>query len=409
MKKEKKISEFLGFLFQIVKNLNLNVSLRKFNKNTEDEYEIAAGVLNEINKFFYQKSDGLEKDYISRFHRYWKENHEKILAPNIDTEKCTKLAEALEAIYKDNKIKTQLNTLDLRPEEIANVRFFTSIQDFKIDIGAKINPFEIYKRKPECFQAEDILKNEHLIGSFLKEIGANSQFDKRETWMLRAANLLKEEYNGSAYNINKVHGGDVMEIKKALVEKGFGFQEKKVDMLLRDMVDLGVWKYKNSENINVMSDKNTIRIALRTGILSFRIPLLASYLDVYCYQYSLAEKWNREAWRKVWKLWATIKNNHRPPSPASFDYLIYRMGKKACWRAPSHRRCFPNKPANPKWIQLLNKQDRLIFDKNNYCIFNKICSLQNKTLNHPMSISIYGETGWQSGTTNEGGGGGIQS
>jgi len=46
------------------------------------------------------------------------------------------------------------------------------------------------------------------------------------------------------------------------------------------MADLNVWTYKkNIEEINVMSDKNTMRIALRTGILQFRIPLLASYLS----------------------------------------------------------------------------------------------------------------------------------
>ena len=108
-------------------------------------------------------------------------------------------------------------------------------------------------------------------------------------------------------------------------------------------------------------------------------------------------------------MWGDIKGNHRPPSPASFDYLIYRMGKKACWKSSSIRRCPPNKPASFNWIQSLGKQDRLIFGKDNYCIFNKVCLLQNKILNHPMSISILGKTGWESGTANEGGGGGIQS
>lgn len=409
MKKEEKISEFINFLFQLSKNLDLNLSLEKFKKNIKNEYEVAAKVLNEISRFFYQKNKKLKKDYISEFHKYWKENHEKILAPGIDNKMCKKLAEVLETIYKENKVRVQLDTLDLTSEEIANVRFFTAIQDFKIDISVKINPFEIYKRKPECFEAGKIINNELLVDSLLREIGADSQRDKRETWMLRAAKLLNEKYSGSAYNINKIHKGDVMEIKKVLIEKGFGFSEKKVDMFLRDMVDLGVWEYKNPENINVMSDKNTMRIALRTGILKFRIPLLVSYLDVYCYQYSLVDKWNTKAWRKVWEVWASIKNNHRPPSPASIDYLIYRMGKKACWKAPLKRKCSPNKPASFNWIQSLDKQDRLIFGKDNYCIFNKVCLLQNKILNHPMSISIYGATGWQSGVTNEGGGGGIQS
>ena len=409
MKKEKEISEFINFLFQLSKDLGLKFSLEKFKKNIKNEYEIAAKVLNEVNRFFYQKNKKLEKNYISEFHQYWEKNHKKILAPSINNKKCKGIAEVLEVIYKDNDIRVQHNTLNLTLKEIANVRFFTAIQDFKIDIGVRINPFEIYKKNPECFNAEKIISNNLLIDFLLREIGADSQRDKRETWMLRAAQLLKEKYKGSAFNINKIHKENVTEIKNALIGKGFGFSEKKADMFLRDMVDLGVWKYKNPEEINVMSDKNTIRIALRTGILKFRMPLLASYLDVHCFQYSLVEKWNVKAWRKVWEIWGDIKGNHRPPSPASFDYLIYRMGKRACWKSSLRRRCPLNKPASFKWIESLDKQDRLIFDEDNYCIFNKVCLPEDKILNHPMSISIYGATGWKSGATNEGGGGGIQS
>ncbi|MCK4791662.1 MAG: hypothetical protein KAV87_48470 [Desulfobacteraceae bacterium] len=405
------MSEFLAFLNKLILHLRINISIDELKVSIQDEYEIAAKVLNEINKFLYQRHATLEKEYISEFHKYWKYNHEKVLQPFIGKKETLEVAKVLENVYANNTIRVQLNTLDLIPEEIANVRFFTAIQDFKIDISARINPFELYGLQPDFFNASKVLDNELLIDEFLNRIGAESQRDKRKPWMQRAAKLLKDKYGSSAFNINTVHNGDVLEIKKALAEsEGYGFAPKKTDMFLRDMADLEVWTYKkNIEEINVMSDKNTMRIALRTGILQFRIPLLASYLDVYCYQYALVDKWNVKAWRQVWKIWDTLPNNHRPPTPASIDYFIYRMGKLACWKAASRRRCPPSRPVSENWLRSKIPQDQLLFNENFYCIFENICKDERKILNHPMSISIKGSTGWESGKTNEGGGGGIQS
>lgn len=405
------MSEFLNFLSKLTAHLNLDLSVTDLSQRIRDEYEVAASILNELNTFLYQRHADLEEEYISEFHKYWKANHEKVLAPHIGQEEVLAVAKVLETIYTNNSIKVQLNTLDLTPEQIANVRFFTAIQDFKIDINANVNPFELYKRQPDFFDSQKILENELLIDEFLNRIGADSQRDKRKPWMQESARLLIEQYGGSAFNINSVHNGDVLAIKKALVEpERFGFSQKKVDMLLRDMADLVVWEYRqNVEEINVMSDKNTMRVALRTGILQFRIPLLASYLDVYCFQYGLVDRWNVKAWREVWKVWDTIPNNHRPPTPASIDYLIYRMGKLACKPSARNRKCPPSRPAKLKWIQSQIKQDQLLFDKNFYCIFEGICKPARKILRHPMSISIEGQTGWKSGKTDEGGGGGIQS
>ena len=405
------MSDFLHFLNKITSHLGIEQSIQELTDKIGDEYEIAARVLHEINKFLYQKNSNLDNEYLSEFHMYWKENYEKILSPKIGLDETLKVAKVLEEIYANNNIRVQLNTLDLTKEQIANVRFFTAIQDFKIDINAKSNPFELYKLKPEFFSSEAILGNELLIDEFLNRIGADSQRDKRKKWMQEGAKLLLDDYDGSAFNICKKNESDVLLIKKAIAEPDkYGFSQKKADMFLRDMADLDVWSYKNNiDEINVMSDKNTMRIALRTGILQFRIPLLASYLDVYCYQYSLVDKWNVLAWREVWKVWDTIPNNHRPPTPASIDYFIYRMGKLACWKASSRRKCPPSKSAKKKWLESKIPQDQLIFNSDGYCVFEGICKASRKILNHPMSISIKGATGWESGKTNEGGGGGIQS
>ncbi|MEM0448563.1 MAG: hypothetical protein QW520_01910 [Methanomassiliicoccales archaeon] len=402
------MSEFIKFLERIANVCGIKLTQEHF--MGIDEYHVASKILHEINSFFYQKKQSIPGDYISEFHIYWKNNHKKILRPTVGPNgECLEVAKIFEGIYSKTRVKVHVDTLDLTAEEIANVRFFTSIQDFNIDIHARGNPFELYKRIPESFSPKKIVNNELLIDTFLNMIGADSQRDKRKKWMENAARLLVERYDGSALNICNVHNGDVLEIIKALTEnERNGLSIKKAHMLLRDMADLGIWSYsKNSDKLDVMSDKNTMRVALRTGIVQFSIPLLASYLDVYCYQYSLVDQVCRDAWRKVWEDWGSLPNNHRPPTPASMDYLIYRLGKIVCKN--QKRICFPSPPADFKQIESMFPQDRLAFDKDGYCIFNRLCKPERKILNPPNSISIKGMTGWDRGKTNEGGGGGISS
>jgi hypothetical protein len=149
------------------------------------------------------------------------------------------------------------------------------------------------------------------------------------------------------------------------------------------------------------------KYTLRTGILQVRIPLLASFLDVFCYQYSIVDKLSREAWRKVWEEWGGLAHGHRPPTPAFMDYLIFRLGKLACKR--NKRICPPGNAIRVKKLESLIPQDRLVFGSDRYCIFSRVCKAERKMLNAPNSISIEGKTGWKSGKTNEGGGGGISS
>ncbi|GAH20383.1 unnamed protein product, partial [marine sediment metagenome] len=255
------MSNFLKFLEKLAQHCGAKFEVEKF--KAEDEYELAANILNEINKFLYQKKATLPPEYISEFHKYWEENHEKVLAPKINPNgECLAVAKVLEGIYESNTIKVQLDTLDLTKEEIANVRFFTAIQDFNIDVHARSNPFEFYRRHPNCFNPEKVKDNDLLVDELLNFLGAQSQRDKRKPWMLNTARLLVEKYDSSAYKINEFHNGDVVEIVKALtVEEKYGFSTKKAHMFLRDMADLGVWKYKrNIAKLDVMSDKNTMRV-----------------------------------------------------------------------------------------------------------------------------------------------------
>jgi len=402
------MSSFLDFLNRLTARCSIQLDTRHLAAN--DEYELVALILSDINKYLYQRHEGLPAEYISEFHRYWEKNHEKILLPKIGPcGECRTVASMLEQIYATSTIRVQLDTLNLSREEIANVRFFTAIQDFNIDVHSRTNLFEFFRRHPDCFEPKRVSNNPLLIDELLNFLGADSQRDKRKPWMQNAAKLLIEEYNSSAYNINDAHSGDVLEIVTALTsEARYGFSTKKAHMFLRDMADLGVWRYRrNVEHLDVMSDKNTMRVALRTGILQMRIPLLASYLDVFCHQYALVDRFNRQAWRQVWTEWADLPRNHRPPTPASMDYLIFRLGKLAC--RPSKRICPPAKPISHRKLESFLPQDRLVFNSDRQCIFNTVCRPERKCLNAPNSISIEGRTGWKKGKTNEGGGGGISS
>ena len=65
---------------------------------------------------------------------------------------------------------------------------------------------------------------------------------------------------------------------------------------------LGVWKdIFGFEKIDVASNVNTIKIALRTGILTTAIPLESDFFDIFCNQYEYFDNLNTKAWRKVWE------------------------------------------------------------------------------------------------------------
>lgn len=68
--------------------------------------------------------------------------------------------------------------------------------------------------------------------------------------------------------------------RTALIDyDGTGYGNKKADMVIRDMIVLGIWKkVREFEKIDVASDVNTIKIALKSGILHCAIPLVSSLL-----------------------------------------------------------------------------------------------------------------------------------
>ena len=76
------MSNFLKFLEKLALHCGIRLDVEKF--KDEDEYELAANILDEINKFLYQKKATLPSEYVSEFHEYWEENHERVLSPKVN-------------------------------------------------------------------------------------------------------------------------------------------------------------------------------------------------------------------------------------------------------------------------------------------------------------------------------------
>lgn len=95
------------------------------------------------------------------------------------------------------------------------------------------------------------------------------------------------------------YDGDLVKLRDALTGTvGMGFGNKKTDMFLRDMAVHEVWTdYLNFDRLDVASDINTMKVALRTGILETAIPLVSSFIDIFCHQYVYMDEMNAVAWR----------------------------------------------------------------------------------------------------------------
>ena len=96
--------------------------------------------------------------------------------------------------------------------------------------------------------------------------------------------FLIERQQPSPYNLLAYYNNDVFSLRQDMINCiGAGYGNKKTDMFIRDMIILGVWKKViGFDKIDVASDVNTIKVALRTGIMTCEMPLLSSFLDIFC-------------------------------------------------------------------------------------------------------------------------------
>jgi len=448
------MGNFVKFIEEI--NQKMGISLPSSWTNLT-EVCLAQRFLKKINEYFFQTYKGIgttsfngeELQYFSEFHKFWEANHKEILNVRIDREKTQLAAQALsKAIHQyGRKILGVTNqTQGLLPEAIAQVRFFTANQDFR---EPPENQFSKYFDDPSRFDAQEIADDPDSFLRFL-EMTRLSQTDKRLDFARNAARFLLDK-NISAFEISSYYNDDAVQIREALVNtQNIGYGLKKANMFIRDMFEWNIWpRLKNFDKMDVSSDINTMKLALRTGILQTDIQLLSSFLDIFCYQYSYIDEMSAKAWRAVWDEWVELDNFTASSSPCQMDFLIYRIGREYCKPIVVRYECESghifyhfgarlkscsvcrkrkvNKPAIPKDRFLpcqLNssqlprhngkiflKDDNLLKTFNGVCIFERVC--QSKTdkflaLNPPKSISIKGQTSWtNSYAYRDKGGGGM--
>ena len=406
-----------------------------------------------INDFLYTTHDGIGTiealgqtfDYFSEFHKFWHENYSEILDCKINNVNCEKVADALHNIYVisgGNAFTGIWDKCNLSDKDVCRVRLFTANQDFRgsLDFAPLANKFRV---DPTIFDEDNIIADPD---GFIADIGlANkSQSDKRKKYAYAIATFVKQ-HNCTPIEIIKAFNNNVSQFREALVECNAGYGYKKADMFIRDMVVHRIWNnVKGFEDVDVASDVNTMKVALRTGILTTAIPLLSSFLDIFCYQYGYVEQQNALAWRRVWEIWKDKYPSETLESPSLLDFFVYEVvGKDFCkenlaifqcdeyghifkWHSSKNRTCQLCHNAGRKRVKAhliakvcpCNDPDGEIYIKQTEfakslpqsiefkeCPFIEICS-EHKNLQPPKSISIMGATGWETAYTKTGDGGG---
>ena len=441
-------------LKNLLKKLNKEVGLEFPSDFDESSNEIvlAQKILTQLNEYFFQTNEGIgntklnEKtyQYFSEFHKYWESRHSEIINAKINENKVNSASESLNNAlinYGNDIFKVTLNTHGLSQQAIANVRFFTAIQDFRIPPE---NQFEKYIEDSAQFEPKNIYANPSRFLDFLG-LARLSQSDKRIDFAKNAARFLMEK-NISPFQIARYFNNDAKLIHNAFLENvGMGYGNKKTDMFIRDMLALEIWPdLKNIESINVASDRNTMKLALRTGILQTDIPLLTSFLDIFGYQYEYIDLTSALSWRAVWEKWHKKYPSIAPSSPCLIDFLLYRIGREYCndivvqficeekhefyYFGAKKKICnicgkevIPLKRMLPCQLEstllprnedntLMLKDSNLLRKFDGVCIFEPTCNPKDESfqkLSPPKSISIIGKTSWieSYSSKNEGGGG----
>lgn len=412
----------------------------------------ARKVVQRINEFLYTtyphigtiKKLGNSFSYFSDFHKFWHKHHKEILNCEIDEFCCEQVADALHAIFVQTNgaaFNSVYDRCGLSDEDICRIRFLTANQDFR---GSRSFSYfaELFECDNSIFDENNILADPD---DFLKKIdvGSLSQNDKRLKYAVNIAQFLLK-HKCTPFELIDKFNHDIFSLRNALIACNAGYGNKKADMFIRDMVVLGIWQgVTGFECINVASDVNTIKVALRTGIIRTAIPLVSSFLDIFCYQYEYIDDMNANAWRRVWEIWVQKYPNESISSPCLMDYFVYNVvGRQFCkeslyiftcpnghefrWHSSRNSTCqvcyqqgIRRVPAslvgkcmpceddmggvairNTKYVKSMPAEQKL-----SKCPFTDICA-DKKHLRPPKSISIMGQTGWQSAYTNIGDGGG---
>ncbi|MBC7234161.1 MAG: hypothetical protein H5T68_13065 [Chloroflexi bacterium] len=420
------------------------------------EVQLAQRFLERLNEYFFQTYEGIgtvtfegdELLYFSEFHKFWEAHHQEILQARIDRTQARMAAQALsDAIKRYGRaiLSVTHETHGLPPQAIAQVRFFTANQEFR---SPPKDQFGKYLENPLRFEAQEVA-NDPM--GFLQFLGITrlSQTDKRLDFARNAAKFLLDN-EMTAFAMAQRFGNNAVAIRNALISMpNMGYGLKKANMFIRDMVELGVWQdLEDFDEVDVASDINTMKLALRTRILRTAIPLLSSFLDIFCYQYSYIDQMSARAWRTVWEEWQQVDPNTAPLSPCQMDFLLYRIGREYCneklvryvcekghvfyhfgagmkhcrlcyakgqrVRAQAIERLLPCQVDSADLPRegghLLLNAENMLYTFDGVCIFEPVCKPKEEdfhALNPPKSISVKGQTSWTNSYAyrNRGGGG----
>ena len=157
----KVMDEMTEFLNNILKELNIN----KVNNITIDQERNSVRYLND---FLYINYEGIgktfelneDREYISDYHKFWKENCEQILRPKLNLKKCEEVAEVFHNIYLKNRnaFYSLYSKEGLNDEDVCKIRFYTASQDFN---GSRnfSEYASMFKRNPDIFNKEKIYQD----------------------------------------------------------------------------------------------------------------------------------------------------------------------------------------------------------------------------------------------------------
>lgn len=411
-------------------------------------------IVYEINKFLFCTHDDIgttmeldeEKfQFFSDYHKYWKNNYGDILSLSINEEQCEKVADVLHDLYVMTKGKVYeeiFDTFGLNRNQVFLIRILTANQDFNGSRDFK-EQVDIYLENADVFNPDRIIEApSEFIGKL--KLSALSQTDKRETFAKNIA-LFLNKYGCDPDTMLGSFNNNVYDFRTALIDSNSGYGNKKTDMFIRDMVQTRVWvNVSGFDKIDVASDVNTIKIAMRTGMLKSGIPLISSFMDIFCYQYSHVDFYNAKAWRRVWEIWGKKYPSECVKSPCQMDYLIYNLfGRKICKenltkytckicnnsfchynaRKSVCPKCHNKELSKTSSLPCINEKGKCVIthlasdkeyaflNKYSNCPLSEICNNGGSvSCDPPKSISIKGRTGWTSAYSDEeNGGGGLMS
>jgi len=404
-----------------------------------------------INRYFFQKPDNPSTTYVleddrehfSPFHVFWEKNHDTLLGLEIDHQKVKEVAFSISNLIKQNGtkiLKTDLNPKDLSSEEIARVRFLTATQESGLTVGDR--QWVSYRRDPEAFDLHNVIKDPSRMTEALG-LQKESQADKRRNYAKNSAETILE-FGSTVKDFPEHFDNDASKLVEFFIQKqALGFGRKITYMLTRDLIELGVWNLNNLEQIGIAPDIHVMKVSLRTGLLKSAMPILSSFLDIFCYQYELLSNLTIKAWNEVWKELRDNYSDYPALFPGELDFFIFSLGRKLCkenvvwFRCSSCGHTYPRPNARSKKCTKCNKtvaveigrvmqcreeQSSLQGFDNKFhpngihigiCPFLEVCKPYSEDFipfDPPKSISILQRTGWTTAYTDpKRGGGGLRS